>query len=127
MKIISFLFFLSVTSFWSCQTKKSNCLKFKTGTFVYKEALLKNVVIERTKKIQKEYDSKTGLKINYKINWVSDCEYELTQIWSNKKEVLEKNGALIKVRITSTTNDSYDYIAEYQGTSQRNTLFLLKK
>lgn len=47
------------------------------------------VLIDRTDTIQSEINTVTGLKLINRIKWLSDCEYSILRLRSNK---VEKSG-----------------------------------
>ncbi len=126
-KLIFINLLLTTTVFCWGQEAKNDCKKFKTGKFTYKEESFNSVIIKRTKNRQNEHDLKSGLKIKYKIHWTGDCEYELISLWSNDQEVRKHKGSIIKVKILSTFNDSYEYIADYEGSITQYTVVRLQK
>jgi hypothetical protein len=117
----------TITVLCLAQTNTSECDKFKTGTFTYKEESFNTVIITRTKKKQKEHDTKSGLKINFKIHWTGDCEYELILVWSNDKEIDKRNGSIIKVKVINIFSDSYEYTADYNGNTTEYTVVRMGK
>ncbi len=102
------------------------CGKFREGEFSYKEAPFSNIMISRTKTEQTEHETKTGLKVKYDIRWISDCEYELIQTWSNDSAFSRNNGSMIKTKIKNIEGDMYDYDASSMGMNTSNTIVKLK-
>jgi hypothetical protein len=130
MKISIRLIYLTISllisfNFFS-QVRKVNCDKFKNGHFKYKEQLYQNVEIIRRKNKQIEYDHKTGLKVEYTIQWTSNCQYELTQISSNNPNVEKSNGVTITVQIASIEGESYKYLANCKGVITSYTIIKTK-
>ena len=85
----------------------TNCSTLRTGSFE-----TENLLIERTEKKQIQIDKKTNKKIEYLIDWKTECEYYLIPI-NNQSEK-------IKVKIVSNSLNSYDcyvtnskYLIEY--------------
>jgi hypothetical protein len=99
-----------VTFFSYSQTKPIDCSLFKTGNFAYRDSSTNCVwEILRTKKEQVEKNNLTGVVIKNKIRWVSDCEYKLTQIWTNKKEWRKGNFKSKIYKITSIADNMYNF------------------
>jgi hypothetical protein len=99
-----------VTFFSYSQTKPTDCSLFKTGNFAYRDSSTNSIwEIKRTKKKQLEKNNITGVVIKQKIRWVSDCEYELTQIWSNKKEWRKGNFRSRIYTIISVSENIYSF------------------
>jgi hypothetical protein len=99
---------LIVTAIFS-QNSTPDCSLFKMGDFVYKDSSGITWDLKRINKYQTERNEQTGLFIKHKIDWVSNCEYKLTQIWSNNKERRKQNRAWLVYKIISSTGYSYEY------------------
>jgi hypothetical protein len=99
--------FLSLHVFAQQDTKQ--CFTFKTGLYAYRDDSSNAVLIKRTRTIQQETNKKNGVITRFKINWLSDCSYEIKQVWSNSKLRRKANGAITVVSIVRTGNDFYEY------------------
>lgn len=108
-KIISCIISLAITTLCFSQQHGADCSKFKKGDFLYKDSSGITWDIKRTKKHQVERNKSNGTIIKHKITWVNDCEYKLTQIWSNDKNRRKLNHSWIIYRITATTDKAYEY------------------
>ena len=124
--LLTFCLFIAAATFGYGQFGDSECKKFRTGTFSYKEEFV-SVIIERTKKKQKELEIISGLELHYKIKWTSDCEYKLIQTWSNNAELNKRKGMVLTVRITAVGADSYQYICDDGELITRNTIVKIKQ
>jgi hypothetical protein len=103
------LFFFPVILCFS-QTGQTGCSAFKTGKFMYHDSTNNIIMVTRKGKRQTEYDAKNDITTKLKLKWISDCEYQLTQIWSNSKAKRKQNKTVSRVMITKVnSNDSYDY------------------
>ncbi|MEO7924611.1 MAG: hypothetical protein ABIR30_13100 [Chitinophagaceae bacterium] len=109
MKKIFFLLFLFAAFESFAGTSSDTCYHFKTGKFSYRDSAGVLTKIIRTKKQQTETNTKTGLLIRSTINWVGECSYELTQVWSNRKEQRKFNGSRYHIQITGFSGNSYEY------------------
>jgi hypothetical protein len=99
-----------VTLFSYSQTTPPDCSLFKTGDFAYRDSSTNNVwEITRTKKKQVDKNNLTGVVIKQKISWVSDCEYKLTQFWTNKKELRKSNFKSRIYKITTINENIYNF------------------
>jgi hypothetical protein len=119
--ILSLLLSLPVLAF--SQTKPSNCASFKKGKFAYRDSASNTIhEFKRTGGHQVEKNKQTGISTKYKIEWISDCEYKLTQLYATSKEARKKNGNWLVYTIVGTTESSYTYrcscsnSTEIQGT-----------
>jgi hypothetical protein len=91
--------------------QESACAHFRLGTFQYLDSN-EVVTIKRTAKRQVETSSISKTKTVFKIKWTSDCTYQITQIWSDKKEIRKYNGGRREVIITSADKDGYDFTCD---------------
>jgi hypothetical protein len=102
------------------------CMKFKTGKFVYLNDSLETIVVIRTEKKQEEKNEKTGEITKFKIRWTGNCEYELTQTWSNSKKKRKFNNSVSRIQVVKLYDEGYDYTCackdgtnKLQGTIRR--------
>jgi len=98
---------LSLTAF--AQQDAAQCLQFKTGVFAYRDDSSNAVLIRRTAKRQEETVKKNGITTKFKISWLSDCSYEIKQVWGNSKARRKGNGTTTIVYITRAGKDFYEY------------------
>jgi hypothetical protein len=67
---------------FSCAGKVKNnmdCSHFKTGSFVFHNRFTQtNIHIERTDSIQTSIDEKTRIGNKCRVQWTSECEFDLT-------------------------------------------------
>jgi hypothetical protein len=124
-----YICFILPTSFCFAQQEGPGCAKFKTGKFQYLDSN-KVVLVNRTKHIQKETYVNTGAKTRSRIRWLSDCTYEIKQVWANSKTKRKTNGSVTKVIITKIYNDHYDYSCACRDSASINknkgTMYLVK-
>ena len=89
---------------------QNNCNSFKTGKFIYTDSAKNTISVTRKNNKQIEVDIKNKITTKLRIKWISDCEYQLTQIWSNSK-VKRKQGAtprtIVIIRIYGA--ERYEY------------------
>jgi hypothetical protein len=114
------IFFLSLLAFvvsfaslgitCSAQTGNVGCGDFKTGRFAYRDSAGHIIEVTRMGNRQKEYDKTDKILTKFKIRWTAECEYRLTQVWSNSKAKRKWNRHVYSITITRVnSNDSYDY------------------
>lgn len=85
----------------------SNCDKFKTGRFIYVDDVYKGWVLTRDNEYQIEKHAELNVELKGRIEWKSDCEYELTYVEVsdvNSKSIIGKK---IIGRITETNGRNY--------------------
>ncbi len=108
-------FLLIVIAAWPAdfvysQDKPADCSLFKAGHFAYRESASGQVwKIKRTKQHQTEKNEQTGVIIKNRIEWISPCEYKLTQTWTNKKEWRNRNAGSRIFSISSVDGNTYQY------------------
>lgn len=92
----------------NCFAQKSDCNKFKTGTFEYIDNNNNKQTVIRNDTTQIEFNKKNDIKIITTVNWISDCEYTLIykdiENYPKKNEVI---GEKISVKIIETNDNTY--------------------
>jgi hypothetical protein len=105
--IAQLLILLSVTGY---SQNTAGCSSFKKGHFAYRDSATNTIrEFKRSGKRQVETDKRSGLSTYYRIDWINDCEYKLTQVYANTKEARKRNHSSLTYRIVSTTENSYSY------------------
>lgn len=90
-----------------------DCVKFHNGKYIIKDDLL-DFYCERTGNIQYEISEHLNVNSEYTIEWVSDCEYNLTFVRTNNKKLsIFKPGDIINVKITAVRENEYDCVIDY--------------
>lgn len=125
--VSSILFFSFTSSFSQEETMILNCEKFRSGEYTYQEGSYKSVIVTRNTEEQIEHELISGLIIKYKINWTSDCEYVLTQFWSNNIAVAKLNGSKIYVKIIQILGEKYKYEAKQNNVLSSFTMIKVNK
>lgn len=106
------LFLIIIISF-SCNDYKTTEKvsvpnKFKVGKFKYYNEE-EGIIVEKTMTKQIEYNTKTNYKIEFKVIWKSDNEYNMIFLGGTKGCLKIKD--TINVKIISWKNNSYNYEA----------------
>lgn len=111
MKRISLLIVLVLSSLISfSQENQTKCMSYRTGTFAYRDSTNNTIrTFVRKKKTQVEKDPVSKKIVKYKIKWLSDCEFKLTQVWTNDKKIKILNNGYWIYRITPLTEKSFSY------------------
>lgn len=111
MQVIRTLLFLMILSTAiKANAQDLACKDFRNGTFKSTNEGL-SIIIKREGNLQEEYlDGSKTPAMSFSIKWIDDCTYTL----AFDTKVLEKNkaipkDALLTVKITKTTADSYTY------------------
>lgn len=92
------------------QTQLKSCSSFRKGFFAYRDSASNTIRdFKRTSKYQVEKDKQTGLTTRYKIEWIADCTYKLTQVYANKKAARKKNNSSQVYTVVAVTEGAYKY------------------
>lgn len=117
MKILILIFVLIAFPFTNFSQPK-DCQKFRTGNFVNVDEDGPGTLIKRTEKYQIEKNSKTGVKIKLKVEWLDDCTYQLKLVKGNGKWKKQNNSnpdMVLMVRIVEVGTDYYKLVAKIEG------------
>jgi hypothetical protein len=102
--------FASIAMTCCAQTSIVGCGDFKTGRFAYRDSSGHIIEVKRKGNRQQEYDKTEKITTKFKIKWTGECEYQLTQIWSDSKAKRKWNRHAYRITITRVnSNDSYEY------------------
>jgi len=105
-KIIAIILLLTI----GCFVKAQDCSKVKSGRFksVLDLDTAKYItILHRLKNIQTE-ETNTGIKMQFKVTWTSDCTYELSnpKVLKGEMEGVSKDQVLY-IKIIKVTSTSY--------------------
>jgi hypothetical protein len=108
-----------------------DCSRFKTGSFVFHNRFTEtNILINRNDSIQTSIDEKTGIGNKCRVQWTSDCEYDLTFlafiIHGKDTTVGSFENAKGKTTILTTANNYYvsDTKLESELDAHRDTVYI---
>ncbi|MBK8951702.1 MAG: hypothetical protein IPM85_04640 [Chitinophagaceae bacterium] len=111
MKAVLFSIVL-LLSFHLCfsQANVPDCNIFRKGTFSYRDSINNTIrTFVRKNKTQTEKDPVNKKVIKYKIKWLTECEYKLTQTWTNDKTRKNLNNSYIIYKVVPLTEKSFSY------------------
>lgn len=93
----------------------SECGKFHTGTYYYKD--IPGVIVERDSLTQTERDPATGRYVTMSIKWTGECSYELRLIKTNDKHDRKfwKKVKVLVVNITYVEENTYRFTVTSAG------------
>ncbi len=115
-KIIATLIFMLPLGLMA---QKVECRRFHTGTYKLVEAASISVERTRTKQIETYHDMNHA-KIEFKLEWLDDCKYKLTEPRTANAELqlaLEKSKP-ITITIIDSWSTGYKYRFEIEGSTQ---------
>ncbi len=120
----SVLLFLSVGSY----SQDNNCLQYHKGKFTYTDSANNVILVKRKKKFQVETNQTTGVWINFRIKWISDCEYELEQVGTNSKARKKYNHGISTSIISKPLGDAgYEYTCACKDPGTTKITGVMKK
>lgn len=124
MKAISLCLGLLFCSLFSFSQNRTDCASFKTGEFAYRDSSTNSIwTIKRKGRHQTEKDEKNGIVVKKKIEWLSPCEYKLTQTWTNSKDLKKRNFTSLTYSIVTVAGDSYSFSCQCSdGTKLAGTM-----
>ncbi|MBC7534579.1 MAG: hypothetical protein H7258_02665 [Ferruginibacter sp.] len=106
----------------------SGCKKYHTGKFLYTDSANNLIRLHRKRKYQFEYNTVSGVWVNFRITWKSDCEYELQQVGTNSKALRKFNHGVLGTVITNATADEgYEYTCACKGSEMPAEPDFMKK
>ncbi|WP_347373420.1 hypothetical protein [Aequorivita sp. Q41] len=110
------LLLLAVLFTFATLSAQENCDNFKTGNFRMSDpAISFECTITRNDSIQVEKIVGTNELSTYKVAWLTPCEYTLQLIDGPPEAVAFYKDRFLKVKITSTHEDSYTFEAKMDG------------
>ena len=91
-----------------CCSSPSKCEDFRTGQFIYLDHH-RTTRVFRNDSIQVEVDLKSGVQIYNRVEWVSDCSFELTysNILNSPEDTSLYMGEKIYVEIVEMEGDDF--------------------
>ena len=109
------------------QADSIGCLSFQKGYFSYTDSLGNIVLVHRLKKYQFEKNTATSVKIQFRLNWISDCSYEITQAITNSKAARKHKNSSTRVVIDKTDGPGgYAYSCGCKDGSKTNSGYMKK-
>lgn len=125
-KILFATILLSVMSFSVKTEMDSECNILHNGTFKYGNSTTEiKVVIKGNKHI--EYHENGKYIIKSKLNWVNDCEYNMTMTEITIPNFPYKVGDIMNVKINKVEGNDIYYTSTVQGKSWDGQLIRIKK
>lgn len=108
-KTILLFLFLLVLGGSKTLFAQTDCGKFHTGTFYYKD--IPNVIVERDSLFQTERDPTTGRYVTMSIKWTGACSYELRLVKTNDRHDKKfwRKVKVLTVEITYTEDNMYRF------------------
>jgi hypothetical protein len=104
----------------------SDCQKFREGKFIIKEDT-SGFYIVRKDGIQHEVFDFLNSDMELKVDWLTDCEYNLVFVKNkNKKFSYYETGEIINVKISEIRGNEYDCIVKTNKGVRKSTLIKIE-
>lgn len=101
----------------SCADRPGSCADYKTGIFEFQnEEVSTKYRIERDLETQVETNIKTNHTSTFKINWITECKYELELTKTDDPNYEMLNGRIIEINIFDPGRDQYEFSSKIKGT-----------
>lgn len=119
---------LSLFFFSSYVHAQTDCSMYHTGYFMYVDSVGNTILVQRKKKYQYEHNRKVKVRTQFAINWVSDCEYSITQTLTNSKSLKKfKNSATGVIISKGDGENGYYYACNCKGETIKGSDGFMKK
>ncbi len=107
---------------------QTDCSMYHKGYFMYTDSLENTILVHRKNKYQYEYNRKTKVKTQYRINWNHDCEYTITQAITNSKSRKKYKNSVTGVIISKGDGaNGYHYTCNCKGEIIKGSEGFMKK
>jgi hypothetical protein len=101
------------------------CSNYHFGKFKFIETKSNtNIRIERIGDKQIETDLTNGKTSSFKVNWINDCEYELTITEGSSEYVNFYRNKILIIRIIEKYIDGYRFEGHIKGSREYKTHFM---
>lgn len=108
--------------------KNSDCTQYHKGKFTYNDSLGNVIIVKRKKKFQVETNQTSNVWINFRITWISDCEYQLEQVGTNSKARKKYNHYTSTSIISKPLGDNgYEYTCACKDPGSTKITGVMKK
>lgn len=93
----------------SIMAQEKSCADYKDGKFEIRDARFGNFKIERNGDKQIEYGPEAKLKLEFKVQWLSECSYTLTlvKVLENLNGIQYPTDMILTVEIIEAKEGSY--------------------
>ena len=123
--IVSCVLLLVTGSLFS---QSNDCTQYHRGKFTYTDSTGATITVKRKKNFQVETNEATGVWINFRITWKSDCEYQLEQVGTNSKSRRKYNHTVSSTIISKPLGETgYEYTCACKDESIPKVSGIMKK
>ncbi|MBD3583905.1 hypothetical protein [Flavobacterium selenitireducens] len=110
---------------FGCKSEQ-NCAYIKTGTFKYTNPIFSDWKVIRNDTLQIEKSLSKKFEVQAKINWLSECEYEMTYVNTNTDLLKKMIGKKVYVKINKVANDTIFYYKKRDTVEISSKMFKIK-
>ena len=126
MRLTIFIFSLIILS-GNLYSQENNCAQYHKGKFTYTDSANNVIMVKRKKNFQVETNQATGVWVNFRITWKSDCEYQLEQVGTNSKARRKYNHTVSSTIISKAYDKTgYEYTCACKEPGMPRTTGLMK-
>lgn len=124
-KMLIFFSVLLVSVYANAQT---DCSDYRKGYYMFTDSAGDTILIHRLKNYQFEYKRKVKTKTQYRLAWLTECEYTITQAMTNSKALKKYKNWVTKVVISKSDGENgYYYTCACIDDSKKGSENYLKK
>lgn len=95
------------------QADSAACLNYQKGYFSYTDSVGNIVLVQRRKKYQYDKNTVTKVRTQFRLDWIGNCSYQITQANTNSKAARKyKNSSTVVVIAKTEGDNGYTYTCE---------------
>ena len=123
--------FMLLCLFFCCgafaQVDSAACLNYQKGYFSYTDSAGNIVLVHRRKKYQYDKNTVTKVRTQFRLDWRSNCSYQITQAITNSKAARKyKNSSTVVVIAKTDGDNGYTYSCECKDGTKINSGYMKK-
>jgi len=106
----------------------TSCTQYHKGKFTYTDSANNTIIVKRKNNFQVETNQTTGVWINFRITWKSDCEYQLEQVGTNSKARRKFNHTFTTTIISKVYDKTgYEYTCACKDANAQKITGMMKR
>ena len=108
--------------------KAQDCTAYHKGYYRFTDSAGTVILIDRQKNYQYQYDRLKKIRSQFRIKWIDDCTYTITQTSTNSKTERKFNNRTMKITISlADGNNGYYYTCACLDDSDKKQNKLITK
>jgi hypothetical protein len=107
-----------------------DCGQYKKGFFTYTDSSGTTILVDRSKKYQYQLHRAKKVRTQFRIKWIDDCTYTITQTITNSRSQKKYNSKVTKVVITKSDGENgyyYYYHCSCMDDTKKSENLYMKK